>query len=161
MREFVKFAEVKLDYDKLDAWRNTENDDLPICSMINLYTASGVVDEFKKFMADHPGVIDQICPLDNIRGSFYTIQHMKRFIQDNWETFNIYISENNKPHWVVGQPKARRNRPKKVHAKVRNSINYDFGSFSPIVEDEEDLADDVLVLGYYVDVDDKVVAEVK
>lgn len=137
---------IKLNFDKLEEWTDPTQDDIPICSFIGLYKACGLMKHIEKYVKDHPDF--KVCALDNILGNFYTIKHLKNFIEENWKTRELTIDKDNHVYWDTSKyPKGATHYSKKPKAIVRNCINTDFANYCPGLDD--DLEDDVLVFRVY------------
>lgn len=137
---------IKLDFDQLSEWTDPTQDDIPICSFIGFYKACGITAQVEKYVKKNPEF--KVCAVDNILCNFYTMKHIKNFIQNNWEIHELSIDDNNHPFWNTSRyPKGATHYPKKVRALIRNSINTDFANYCPGLDDE--LEDDVLVFRVY------------
>lgn len=143
--EEEEIARVKLDFDELADWRNAENDDIPICSCFSLYEASGLKGAIQKYCEENKA---QIVAADNLVCNFYTLQRIKNFITENWQTYSIDIKEDNKVFWDTKRwNKNQKHYAKTLRAKVRNSVNADFVNFCPGIDDE--LEDNLIVFKIY------------
>ena len=133
----------ELDFDMLEQWRNPDFDDLPICGFISLYRAIGVLDRIREYNDTHDKD-KQFVPLDNLACNFYTLQRMRNLILDNWSCYSLDIDSDRHVFWDTTRwAKNQKHYKKKLHAKVRNSINIDCANFCPGVDDE--LEDNILI----------------
>ena len=133
-------ATVKLDFSKLEEGRKTDADDIPICSLLSLYTACGIQDYIKDYCKDG----EKVTALDNLACNFVTLQKLKTFIESNWMEYSLDIDGDNHVFWDTSKyQKNERHYAKKLKAKIQYSINQDFMNFCPGVD--EDIEDDVIV----------------
>ena len=155
-RDIVK---INLDFDAISAWRNTKNDDIPACSFLSVYEASGLEPYFKEY-CESKGEGFQLVAINNILCNFYTLQRLKRFIEEIWQVYSLTIDGDGQVHWDTSKwAKGRKHYAKKMKAIVRNSVFTDFANFCPGIDD--DLEDNVLVFRVYEDDPDVVVSEVE
>ena len=141
-KELKEINRIVLDFDALEFWRDPDQDDIPICSLLALYRAAGLVSELKDYAASNPGM--QFCGLDNLSCNFYTLQHMRRFITDNWRRFSLKLTGDRAIEWDTHRyAKGTAHRLFNLKTKIQNSINFDFANFCPSVDDE--LPDDTIV----------------
>lgn len=151
-KELKEISRVTLNFDTLESWRDPDLDDIPICSLLALYRAAGLVDDLKDYAAANPGT--QFCGLDNLACNFYTLQHMRNFITDNWRKFSLKLTGDRMIEWDTHRyAKGVTHHPFNLKTKVKNSINLDFANFCPGVDDE--LPDDIIVFSVLVDVPDQ------
>ena len=147
-----KIKKVKLNFDELEAWTDPTQDDIPVCSFIAVYKASGLMKAIENYVKKNPGF--QVCALDNIFANFYTIKRLKNLIEDNWKSRELMIDGDNHVYWDTSRyPKGATHYPKKPKAIVRNCINIDFANYCPGLDD--DLEDDVLVFKIYLPDEEK------
>lgn len=131
---------IKLDFNKLDEYRDEKKDGLPIYSMLSFYQAAGVSDVIREY-AEELG--NQVAAIDVISCSFYTQQHIKKFVAERWEVFSLSLLDNNKVVWNTGTfPKGSKHYNRKPSKKVQKSLGYDFLNYCPRLNDELD--DDVI-----------------
>lgn len=133
-------ATVKLDFTELEEWRKEDSDDIPVCSLLSLYTACGIQDSIKDYCKDG----EKVTALDNLACNFTTLQKIKSFIESNWMEYSLDIDADNHVFWDTSKyAKNERHYAKKLKSKIQYSINQDFINFCPGIDDELD--DDVLV----------------
>ena len=122
----------KLDFDALRAWRSPDANAFPILGWIDVYRASGLLDEVGPFMQARG---QKICPLEHFFCTFETMQKLHNLIHESWEKFNIEITGDNLVSWKAGQPHEMRKHPKKIKAIVRNSLHHDERELCPMLDD--------------------------
>ena len=137
-----KIVKIKLDFVKLRDYLSDDKEKLPIHGMVGFYRASGVLEAWQKFLQDRN--LDGADPKQYMFCNSSTMMTMRGLIENNWQTFNIDLLDNNKVEWKPKEPHARRKRPKKWKAKIRNSVNYDFGYYCPMLDEE--VEDDTIVI---------------
>ena len=123
MTEISRFL---IDFDALENYRDENG--MPLLSMIRFYSLSGIEDAVKKYGKP-------ISPIDNLYVNFGTVQRIKEIIKDGWSHFNITIKEDCHPEWKAGKSHERRKSAYKLNSKISNSINYDFGEYTPNIDD--------------------------
>lgn len=138
------YARIDLKFDALQAWRDTDNNNIPICSFLALYRASGVQEELAKLREQRVELPDKLVPLDNLACNFYTFQRMRNLIQKNWEYYALDIDGDNHVFWDPKRPNHKRAAKKKIKTKIYQSINMDCLNFCPSVDDN--LPDNILVI---------------
>lgn len=144
--EEEEIARVNLDFDALEAWRDTTQDDLPICSCFSLYKACGLQDFIKKYSEVHDNA--QIIAVDNLFCNINTLERIKKFIIKNWEIYSIDIKEDNHVYWDTKKwKKGQKHYAKKLKAKIRASVNTDFYNFCPGIDEE--IEDNVIIFRIY------------
>lgn len=147
-KTMVEIGRATLDFDALQGWRDVDLDDIPVCSLISLYRASGIMDVLQKYADDHPDT--RFCALDNLSCNFYTLQRIRRFITENWRRFSLRLEGDHMIKWDTKRyAKGEAHHLFNLKTKVQNSINYDFASFCPAVDD--DLPDNLIVMSIAVD----------
>lgn len=132
---------IKLDFDSLKKykWSSPHAEDLPITSMIKFYQASGIYDKIKEMTGDSKS---WAC-LDILACSYYTLQHIKNFIEQNWKHYNITIDSDEHIIWKK-RNKMWHDYEQTLSSKIANSLKDDFISYCPSLD--ENLEDDVIVL---------------
>ena len=115
-----------IDFDALENYRDENG--MPLLSMVRFYSLSGIEDAVRKYGKP-------ISPIDNLYVNFGTIQRIKEIIKNNWSHFNITIKEDFHPEWKAGKSHERRKSAYKLNSKISNSINYDFGEYTPSIDD--------------------------
>ena len=127
--KLTELSRFSINFDALMSYRDENG--MPLLSMVRFYSLSGIEDEVRKYGKP-------ISPIDNLYVNFGTIQRVKQIIKDNWSHFNITIKEDCHPEWKAGKSHERRERAYKLNSKVNNSINYDFGEYTPNIDDSLD-----------------------
>ena len=140
-----EIARVEVNFDELKE-QTMPDSDLPLYGMVGIYKVTGLYDIIEKFVKENG--LTSVDPKQLLFCNFTTLTRLKAVISVNWQTFNIDMTENEKVFWKPGQPKARRKYPKKMRAKIRNSVNYNFAYFCPALDEE--LPDNVVVVRQYI-----------
>lgn len=122
----TEISHLLIDFDALENYRDENG--MPLLSMIRFYSLSGIEDAVRKYGKP-------ISPIDNLYANFGTIQRIKEIIKDGWSHFNITIKEDCHPEWKTGKSHERRKSAYKLNSKISNSINYDFGEYTPNIDD--------------------------
>ena len=122
----TEISRLLIDFDALENYRDENG--MPLLSMIRFYSLSGIEDAVKKYGKP-------ISPIDNLYVNFGTVQRIKEIIKDGWSHFNITIKEDCHPEWKAGKSHERRKSAYKLNSKISNSINYDFGEYTPNIDD--------------------------
>jgi|GEM_PF-6149902 len=122
----TELSRLSIDFDSLESYRDENG--MPLLSMVRFYSLSGIEDAVKKYGKP-------ISPIDHLYANFGTVQRIKGIIKDNWSHFNITIKEDCHPEWKVGKSHERRKSAYKLNSKISNSINYDFGEYTPNIDD--------------------------
>ena len=136
----VKTYRIALDFEAIDNWRDSERDDLPVHGMVSFYKAAGVIDFFKEHKEEFG---ENFAPLDVMDCSYYTQQHIRKFIQDQWEIYSLSLLDHNKVEWNTRTyPKGTKHYHRHPSKKIVKSINVDFLNYCPRLND--DLPDDVI-----------------
>lgn len=125
----TELSRLSIDFDSLESYRDENG--MPLLSMVRFYSLSGIEDAVKKYGKP-------ISPIDHLYANFGTVQRIKGIIKDNWSHFNITIKEDCHPEWKAGKSHERRKSAYKLNSKISNSINYDFGEYTPNIDDELD-----------------------
>lgn len=115
-----------VDFDALENYRDANG--MPLLSMVRFYSLSGIENAVREYGKP-------ISPIDNLYANFGTVQRIKEIIKDNWSHFNITIKEDFHPEWKAGKSHERRKSAYKLNSKISNSINYDFGEYTPNIDD--------------------------
>lgn len=142
LASWQEWASFTLDWDKLAEYKDPVLQ-MPVYSMLNLYEVLGVVDVVKK------AGVTNIAALDNLFCNATTQKKIHDFILDNWRYYNITIEGNEDVRWKEGQPKERRKFAHKPTARVKASVEMDYITYCPGVDDE--MEDDVITLGQMVE----------
>lgn len=124
-----EISRLTIDFDVLENYK--DDNGMPLLGMVRFYSVSGITDAVKKYGSP-------ISPIDNLYANFGTIQRIHSIIKDNWSHYNITIKEDCHPEWKAGKGHERRARAYKINSKILNSINYDFGEYTPNIDDELD-----------------------
>ena len=122
----TEISRLLIDFDALENYRDENG--MPLLSMVRFYSLSGIEDAVKKYGKP-------ISPIDNLYVNFGTVQRIKEIIKDGWSHFNITIKEDCHPEWKAGKSHERRKSAYKLNSKISNSINYDFGEYTPNIDD--------------------------
>lgn len=137
-----EITRVEIDFDQLSAWRNSECDDLPICSFLSVYKACGLEPYFEAQFEKNGN--KQMVALDNLQCNFYTLQKLKNFVKENWQTFSLFLKADNSVEWDDRKwPKNTKHYAKNLSKRIQASLFMDFSNYCPGVD--EDLPDNVLV----------------
>lgn len=140
-------AEFKLDFDMLEDYKDKDNEDIPICSILHLYQVAGIEPKIREYINATEGV-EKIVALDNLKCNFATLIKMRNLIRDNWSMYSISIDADNHVFWDESTyKKGVKHYAKTLSAKVRNSMNADFSTFCPGLD--PDVGDDVIVFKVY------------
>ena len=123
MKEVSRIA---VDFDALTGYKDEKG--MPLLSMVRFYEESGVADAIRQFGSP-------ISPIDNLYANFGTVQRIRETIKDNWSHYNVTIEEDLHPEWKKGKGHERRETAYKLNSKILNSINYDFGEYTPNIDD--------------------------
>ena len=94
----VKTYRITLDFEAISNWRDEERDDLPVHGMVSFYKAAGIIDFFREHKEEFG---ENFAPLDVMDCSHYTQQHIRNFIQEQWEVYSLSLLDHNKvehPH---------------------------------------------------------------
>lgn len=140
-----EITRVTLDFDDLRD-KTMPDSDLPLYGMVGVYKVTGIFSIVEKFAKENG--FKSVDPKELLFCNLSTMKKLKGIITTNWETFNIDMSEDEKVFWKPGELKTRRKRAKKMKAKIRNSVNYNFAYFCPGLDEE--VPDDVVVVRQYI-----------
>lgn len=124
--EMTEIFRLLVDFDAFENYRDENG--MPLLSMVRFYSLSGIEDAVRKYGK-------AISPIDNLYANFGTIQRIREIIKDGWSHFNITIKEDCHPEWKAGKSHERRKSAYKLNSKISNSINYDFGEYTPNIDD--------------------------
>ena len=124
--EMTEIFHLLVDFDAFENYRDENG--MPLLSMVRFYSLSGIEDAVRKYGK-------AISPIDNLYANFGTIQRIREIIKDGWSHFNITIKEDCHPEWKAGKSHERRKSAYKLNSKISNSINYDFGEYTPNIDD--------------------------
>ncbi len=142
----------KIDFKKLEQWRDKERDDIPPTNFIAIYKALGIVDAAVNYQKEHEGF--EVIPLDNIFCNTMTHRLLKKFIEEIWSTYSLDIDEDNHVFWVTSKwPKGKKHYAKKLKSNARGSIHLDFTSYCPGIDDDLNVGE--IVLGVVVPDEEK------
>lgn len=142
-----EILKVKIDFKKLEKWRDPDLDDIPVASFIGLYKALGIEDALVEYVKDHPDF--QVAPLDNIVCNLETHKRLKRFIEENWQVYSIEIDRDCHVFWDTSKyPKGKKHYPRKMKALARNAVFLDFQNYAPGLDNN--LEDNEIVFGIQV-----------
>ncbi len=150
----VVIFEKEIDFSELEKWTDPAKDDFPVISYISFYKAIGLVKAAEDYIKEHPDYY--LYTLDSIFCNFTTHKHIKRLIEKNWKVYDIDIKENNAPFWktTTKYPKGvKRNYEKTLSRRVQESLNKDFATYCPGMDDSLNV--NTIILVDYVDVDDE------
>ena len=137
-----EWASFTLDWEKLADYRDPVTH-MPIHCMLNLYEVLGVVTAIKK------AEVSNIVALDNLFCNANTQKKIHDFILDNWRYYNLTIEGDEDVRWKEGQPQERRKFAHKPTARAKASVETDYLTYCPGVDDEMD--DNVISLGQMVE----------
>lgn len=152
-----KKYKIKLNFDKIKAWRDVENDDLPVRGMISFYKASGVFDMVTKHRDEIKG---KVAPIDNFSCNFYTQKRIKEFIKERWEVFSMTLKDNNEVIWNTHTfTKGTEHYNRSLSKRVSRSLAIDFLNYCPKIDEE--LEDNIIVFTVFPPVDDIITTESK
>ena len=144
--EEIELGRVTLNFEELEAWRNTEADDIPICSFLSLYKACGLEPILEKYFEENNQ--KQIVALDNLACNFNTLNRCKQLIEDNWACYSINIEKDNSVFWDTKKwGKNEKHYAKKLSAKIQHSLNLDCIQYCPGIDEE--LENNVIVFRIY------------
>lgn len=124
--EMTEIFRLLVDFDAFENYRDENG--MPLLSLVRFYSLSGIEDAVRKYGK-------AISPIDNLYANFGTIQRIRGIIKDGWSHFNITIKEDCHPEWKAGKSHERRKSAYKLNSKISNSINYDFGEYTPNIDD--------------------------
>lgn len=124
----------KLDFEKLRAWRNSDENAFPILGFIDFYRACGVLDEIGPIMQARG---QQICPVEIFFCTPETLVKIRDLIYGTWEKFNIEYKDG-KIQWIPNQPHTERKRGKKLKAIIRDALRYEQGELCPNIDSNVD-----------------------
>jgi hypothetical protein len=145
-QNYDEVGKVVLDFDKLTRWRNKDKDDLPICSCLSLYKASGLEDIIKKYSQEHNGF--QVIGLDHLYCNFDTLDKIKEFITKNWQKFSIDIDQDNHVYWDTKKwAKGQEHYLKTLKPKIKTSVLKDFYDYCPGIDEE--VEDNIIIFRIY------------
>ena len=142
--EFTDITTVKIDFASLEEYRDSSKDDLPVYSMISFYKAIGLtpyLEEYKEKTGE------QIIPFDNIMCNFDTLNRIKLFIKNQWQTYSLDVDSDNHVFWKGDQYGHTRHYAKNLSKSVEASIITDFMNYCPGTDEE--LEDDEIVFRTY------------
>lgn len=144
--EEIELGRVTLNFEELENWRNTEADDIPICSFLSLYKACGLEPILEKYFEENDQ--KQIVALDNLACNFNTLNKCKQLIEDNWACYSINIEKDNSVFWDTRKwGKNEKHYAKKLSAKIQHSLNLDCIQYCPGIDEE--LENNVIVFRIY------------
>mgnify|MGYP007026048826 FL=1 len=124
--EMTEIFRLLVDFNAFENYRDENG--MPLLSMVRFYSLSGIEDAVRKYGK-------AISPIDNLYANFGTVQRIREIIKDGWSHFNITIKEDCHPEWKAGKSHERRKSAYKLNSKISNSINYDFGEYTPNIDD--------------------------
>lgn len=124
--EMTEIFRLLVDFNAFENYRDENG--MPLLSMVRFYSLSGIEDAVRKYGK-------AISPIDNLYANFGTVQRIREIIKDGWSHFNITIKEDCHPKWKAGKSHERRKSAYKLNSKISNSINYDFGEYTPNIDD--------------------------
>ncbi len=124
--------EFKLDPNKLFEYK--WDDSFPITSCLKLYEVSGIYQAIKDFYGDSN---INVAPVEVLSCNFYTLQWIKRFIEDNWKHYNISIDADEHIIWK-SRNKAWHKHENKLSSVVERSVLNDYTQYCPGLDDELD-----------------------
>lgn len=145
----TEIIKVKVDFDKLESWVKPGSDNLPVYSFLSLYEACGLEEHIRKYSEEHNNL--QFVAADNLLCTFYTLQHLKFFIENQWKIYSLDINEDNHVVWDTRKyGKHEKHYARKLSKKLQSCINADFMNFCPgIMEDDDSLGDDEISFRIY------------
>ena len=150
----VEIFKTEIDFDALEKWTDSEKDDLPVVGYMSFYRAIGLLDAAKKYAKEHPDFY--LYHLDNILCNFMTNRRIKHFIESNWSVYDIDIDADNHTFWDTKKyPKGKKHYEKKIKDRIKKSLNKDFLTYTPGVDDE--LGVNEIVLVDYIPIDSEAV----
>lgn len=125
----------KIDFNELEAWRDTERDDIPPTNFIAIYRALGIVDQILEYKKDHPDF--EPIPLDNIACNTSTLRRLKSFLEEMWSTYSLNIDADEHIFWDTKKwPKGKKHYAKKIKKTIMASLYDDFRDHCPGIDDE-------------------------
>lgn len=140
----VEIFRTEIDFSKLDEWRDSTKDDLPVCGYMSFYRAIGLLDAAKKYNETHPDFY--LYHLDSILCNYMTNKAIRRFIEKNWSIYDIDIKEDNNVFWNTRKfPKGTRHYEKRIRERIKQCLAKDFSKFTPGLDDELGVNEIVLV----------------
>lgn len=129
----------KLDFEKLRAWRNSDEKQFPILGFIDFYRACGALDEIAPIMKEKGR---QICPVEIFFCTPETLMKIRNLIYETWEKFNIEYKDG-QIQWIPGQPHTQRKHGKKLKAIIRDTLHWEQGELCPNIDGN--IEQDVLI----------------
>lgn len=133
----------KINFGKIKDEMCPEEPFLPIHGVLDVYRSIGLFDAWKEFL-EAKG-LKAADPKDYLFCNSVTLLTLREMIRNNWETFNIDIVGNDQVIWKPNDLKTRRKRGKKLHAKVRNSVNLDFDRYCPALDENIEDVDTIIL----------------
>lgn len=133
---------IKLDFDELQEYRLSDRDELPIVGLLSFYKAIGLMDIASEYKNEYPDFV--FIPLDNFKCNFNTLRKIRDFIENNWATFDITITEDNGPRWKKNAKREQHDFLKTIKPIIRRSLNSDFANYCPGLDDN--VSDDIIVM---------------
>lgn len=139
-----KIYNIKLDFNKLSEykWDSSSEKNLPITSLIKLYQACDIYDIVEEYKNKYSKTFASI---DILSCNFYTLQHLKRFIEENWKHYNISIDADEHIFWK-SKNKEWHKYENKLSSKLVRSIADNYTQYCPYLNDE--LEDDVIKIEF-------------
>ena len=107
---------------------------LPLHCMLDVYRHIGLYDYWKQYLTEKG--MESADPKDYLFCNEKMLLDLNAMIVRNWETFNIDIVADNTVIWKPNDLHTRRKHGKKLHAKVRRSVNWDFVTYCPSCDPE-------------------------
>lgn len=139
----IEIFRTEIDFSKLEEWTDSERDDLPIVSYLSFYRAIGLLEAAEKYQQDHPDFY--LFHLDNILCNYSTNQGIKHFIEKNWSIYDIDIDGDNHPFWKTNiYSKGTKHYEKKIRDRIQKSLNKDFITYTPGIDDNLGVGEIVL-----------------
>ena len=135
---------IKLDFNKLTEyrWDSNEEKSLPITSIIKLYQASGIYDIVEQYKEETGKTFASV---DILSCNFYTLQHIKKFIEDNWKHFNISIDADEHIFWKSRNHEWHKHE-NSISGKIEHSVNDNYTQYCPYLDD--DMEDDIIKIEF-------------
>ena len=139
-----KVYNIKLYFNKLSEyrWDSATEKALPITALIKLYQACGVYEIIEEYKNETGRTFASV---DILSCNFYTLQHLKRFIEDNWKHYNISIDADEHIFWKSRNREWHKHE-NKIAGKIERSISDNYSQYCPYLDDE--LEDDLIKIEF-------------
>lgn len=123
-KELTRFT---IDFEALVSFKDSDNDDLPICSFMKVYDQIGMYKFIEQYYQDNNLEKGTFSYVDNVFANPNTIMKIRKLVVDNWETYDINIDRDQHVFW---KPNSNYGKDQHYHKKLsklaRGAVDRDF-----------------------------------